>query len=112
MYSKEFIVRFWNKVDRQKPDECWNWTGSKSCGGYGNWWADKKKIRAHRLAWQITNGTISPGQLCLHKCDNPSCVNPSHLYIGTHKDNMRDKLQRFRRPDHNKRSLFFNTFPL
>lgn len=97
MYSKEFINGFWNKVNCRNPDECWFWTGVRGCNGYGVYQINKKPVRAHRIAWQITHGLIPDGLLCLHKCDRPSCVNPEHLYIGNHKDNIRDKVERFRR---------------
>jgi hypothetical protein len=77
-----------------KTDNCWIWTGG-TVRGYGlatntidN---SKKQIYAHRLSWCLFNGGILGGMLVLHKCDNPSCVNPEHLFLGSHKDNAIDR---------------------
>lgn len=82
--------RFWSKV--QKTDECWLWLGAKS-RGYGmiriGGMAEKKA--ASRVSWMLHFGPIPEGMHVLHKCDNPQCTNPKHLFLGTHADNMRDK---------------------
>jgi hypothetical protein len=83
------IKRFFERVD--KTEKCWIWTGSKNYFGYGtaNW--KGLPSRAHRISWIIHFDKIPKGMHILHKCDNPSCVNPKHLWIGTHTDNMRDR---------------------
>ncbi len=97
MYDDKLLARFWCKVRRTTPSDCWHWmAGKKGCGGYGGFYAAGVDTYAHRVAWQIANGHIPAGLLILHKCDNPSCVNPDHLYAGTQKDNVRDKLERYR----------------
>lgn len=78
---------FWKKVI--KTESCWLWSASTK-GGYGCFGVDGKTLSSHRISWEIVNGKIPDGMDCLHKCDVPSCVNPSHLFIGTHKDNMDD----------------------
>lgn len=92
--------RFWSKIDRASPNECWPWTRSKSVGGYGHWsyWEDGKcrSTTAHRQAWTLINGPIPKGLQVLHKCDNPPCCNPNHLWLGTHADNMADKVAKGR----------------
>jgi hypothetical protein len=71
--------------------ECWEWTASLDGRGYGQININKKMHRAHRLSWQIANGReLTKNELVCHSCDNPTCVNPKHLWIGTQKDNMSD----------------------
>lgn len=82
------VALFWLKVKRH--ENCWLWTGSKDRKGYGHITRGQENFNAHRYAWIICNGPIPSGQWVLHKCDVPSCVRPSHLYLGTHDDNMRD----------------------
>ena len=81
--------RFWSKVDIKGKDNCWNWKASTS-DGYGRFGIDRVIKLAHRVSWILTNGPIPEGKLVLHNCDNKLCVNPNHLYIGTHLDNMSD----------------------
>lgn len=87
--------RFWEKV-KKTPAGCWLWMGSKEHFGHGHIGNKGKMLKAHRLAWEFENGKIPDGLHCLHKCDNPSCVNPSHLFLGTHQDNMRDMISKNR----------------
>jgi hypothetical protein len=84
---------FWSRVDRSA--ECWVWTGGTVGGGYGRF--GRGKVLAHRHAWEITNGPIPDGLDVLHRCDNPPCVRPDHLFLGTHTDNMRDMFTKGRR---------------
>jgi hypothetical protein len=94
-------LRFWKYVDKKGENECWNWIGFKKQTGYGQIRGlDKnrksKMLRSHRVSWILTNGEI-PDSLCvLHKCDNPSCVNPKHLFLGTIKDNVQDMIKKGR----------------
>lgn len=82
--------RFWQKV--KKTDGCWLWIGSRDTNGYGRIGTGGKTglASAHRVSYELTNGQIPDGLHVLHSCDNPSCVRPDHLSLGTHTDNMRD----------------------
>ena len=88
--------RFWDKVDIKGPDECWEWQAMKYTCGYGSIWVVDKHVPAHRLAWELENGPIPFGLWVLHHCDNRSCVNPSHLFLGTRQDNIDDMVQKNR----------------
>lgn len=83
-------VNFWNQFAGKGEDECWETTASKTKNGYGRIWVYPKLVYAHRVAWELVNGTIPKGMFVCHKCDNPPCCNPNHLFLGTHIDNMRD----------------------
>lgn len=84
--------RFWAKVDQSAgAGNCWPWTGCVNSDGYGCFHVDGKIVRATRIAWQYRNGARVPDSLMvLHTCDNPSCCNPVHLFLGDNGVNMRD----------------------
>ena len=91
VYSKTpFETRFWRQVNRLGPTECWNWTGDCANKRYGRIMNLRKDRPAHRVAYELTHGEIPTGLHCLHRCDNPRCCNPAHLWLGTAGDNMRD----------------------
>ena len=97
--------RFWSKVEEQ--DGCLVFKSYYDRDGYGRYRLDggrsAPKIKAHRAAWILTHGEIPEGMFVLHKCDNPPCVNPEHLFLGTPKDNMIDMVRKGRHFKNRKR---------
>ena len=88
------IQRFWNKVE--KTDGCWLWIGSKSKRGYGYFEIKGKTFKSHRVAYEISIGKIPRDKYVCHHCDNPSCVRPEHLWIGTFEENNHDMMRKGR----------------
>lgn len=90
------IERFVAVLAEAKPGGCWEWRGAKTPDGYGKMKVGIVDVRAHRFAYEFFRGAIPDGLLVRHTCDNPACVNPSHLLVGTDKDNSDDKVRRTR----------------
>lgn len=89
-------TRFHSGYVRNPDTGCWDWLRSKDKNGYGYIKDEGKTTKAHRVSYKIHNGRIPKEQCVLHKCDNPSCVNPEHLFLGTFADNARDKVEKGR----------------
>ena len=94
--------RFWSKVNKREEHECWEWMGTvivRAKGkGYGHFHlGGSKKVSAHRMCYMLSIGRIPEGLFVLHTCYNPSCVNPKHLFLGTHKENMDDMVNKGRK---------------
>ena len=92
---KTMEERFWDKVNKQTKMDCWEWIGAINSGGYGSFDTGEEITNAHRVAWEMVYGEIPKhdsyhGMCICHICDNKLCVNPKHLFIGTHEDNMKD----------------------
>lgn len=84
------LERIWDRKN-VTPSGCWEWTGACVTKGYGHITSGRgRQITVHRVAFELTNGPIPAGMFVLHRCDNPPCFNPEHLFLGTNLDNMRD----------------------
>lgn len=88
--------RFWQNVAKRGPDDCWPWTAHTNDAGYGMIGKGNNSIRAHRYSYELHFGAIPDGLHVLHHCDNPTCVNPAHLFIGDDAANMQDKTDKGR----------------
>lgn len=96
--------RFWEKVDKRGPDECWPWTAAVNNRGYGKIFDSRVRsvVGAHRIAYELATGEQPGPWLVCHRCDNRICVNPLHLWLGTYRDNTQDMFSKGRqghRPD-------------
>lgn len=103
-HAKPLEQRFWAKVDKNGPvpdhrpelGACWIWIGSKTSNGYGKISAYRRLDMSHRVSWRLHFEPIPPGMNVLHSCDNPACLRPDHLFLGTTLDNVRDRIQKNR----------------
>lgn len=96
--TQNISARFWAKVRVASPKECWEWTAYRRPKGYGQFAIDarRKAVPAHRVAYELTNGPIGDGLSICHRCDNPACCNPSHLFAASNAVNVADKVRKNR----------------
>lgn len=95
------IDRLWRFIEPEPNSGCWLWAGGFDNRGrpfkpYGRIWVEGKTLNAHRVSWELINGQIPDGMIICHKCDTPLCVNPSHLFLGTAKENTQDMISKGR----------------
>lgn len=93
---RPFAERFWERVTRNGPDDCWEWQGYRNRSGHGRINAEGYRTTAHRIAYILTYGDIPDGLVVCHRCDNPPCCNPSHLFLGTLASNNADRVAKGR----------------
>jgi hypothetical protein len=89
--------RFWPRVNKDTLNGCWIWLGASAPSGHGRIGNHNKVYQTHRVSWELEYGSIPAGLCVLHKCDNPRCVNPEHLFLGTQIENLKDMDQKKRR---------------
>ena len=100
--------RLFAKLSVKGEDECWEWTANKLGGGYGVFYLQGKTYYVHRLSYLLYRGEIPEGMLVCHTCDNPACANPKHLFLGTIRDNMADKIRKNRQAKGVTHAMFGN----
>lgn len=110
--SRPWRERFYANLPTPVPSGCWEWQGDRGTHGYGRICVDGKREGAHRVSFRLHHGAIPPGMHVCHSCDNPPCVNPGHLFLGTAKDNAQDRQNKgrhtppvFRRDQHPRAKL-------
>ncbi len=104
----ERAAAFWHFRVIRRPGQCWGWTANRDKDGYGTITVARVPKRATHIAWFAFYGELPPkGMLVMHSCDNPECTNPDHLRLGTHKENMQDKIAKKR--DLRANGLHFNS---
>lgn len=94
--SRQQVELFWSHIDRSESDKCWPWLKFLDKMGYGQCSINGTCFYSHRVSFTLVNGPIPDGLCVLHKCDNPKCNNPGHLFLGTRTDNSKDKMAKGR----------------
>ncbi len=116
---KQLVERFWSRVDKRKPEECWPWKATLFNTGYGMFYAGEKtksgnpkSTGTHRFIAELKIGRrLKKDEWALHECDNKNCCNPKHIYVGDHDDNMKDRQERNRTSRADKHSQIIKESP-
>lgn len=98
--SKGLDEKLWSRVVKSDGDGCWEWQGHRTPFGHGQLTHRGVSLYAHRVSWELLNGPIPDGASVCHRCDNPPCVRPSHLWLGSQRDNLRDMADKGRQGLH------------
>lgn len=106
-YGQDSRILFWSHYD--EVGDCWLWRGGKNRKNQGVTYHNGRNWITSRLVWTLTNGTIPSGMYVCHSCDNPSCMNPEHLFLGTPKDNVHDMIKKGRRRPENPKTKIWAT---
>jgi hypothetical protein len=106
------LNKFLSNGDFFDLSHCWNWNKSKDASGYGQCWFNSKRQKSHRFIWELLHGDIPDKMYVCHSCDNTSCVNPYHLFLGTAKDNAVDKWLKGRQPHGKKAGGKFSDYQI
>lgn len=93
IYSAKQVEAFWRDVDRTSENDCWLWNGRLTSSGHGVFFNGGRTVGAHRFSYELVYGEIQHGLIICHRCNEPQCVNPNHLYAGTAKDNRNDRVK-------------------
>ena len=110
-YTSKDIDRFWSHIDKEVSQtfyngtRCWEWTAFRDKDGYGKLWLPGMSRGVHRISYELHFEDIPKDTLVLHHCDNPACCNPQHLFLGTHQDNMSDKVHKGRQTSKEKHGM-------
>ena len=106
LFKDKYIKRFWCRVDKKDGNDCWEWLAGRNPGGYGIFGIHSGYIPAHRFSLMLhLNRELSSKEYACHRCNNPACVNPKHLYIGSAKTNGQDRSRRIKAEQHRRQSL-------